>query len=107
MTKYSDEEVDVVALAIARGAGCTHADTLVQIAGIELWRSLARAALAARDALFEVVGERWEVRVDGEVDHYGSDPDAMHKHARMIRSRDGLTDEECKVIHVTTKRRKR
>jgi hypothetical protein len=108
---YTEAEVDAVALAIVnddqRMAGRVGFARMDEAYEPSIYRSNARAALAARDALFEVVGERWEVRIDGEVDHCGTDPDPMHGHARMVRSRDGLTADEVTVVHVTTKRRKR
>lgn len=113
MTTYTDAEVDAVALAIRNsafmGPSVTH---IGQCGYCGLWRTAARAALAARDALFEVTGERWEVRWPVRLD----EPCGVHAvsrcttsenaHAEANEMRDGAYIG-VRVVHVTTKRRKR
>ena len=120
MTEYTDAEVDAIALAIlnddartgrmrlgnkARVPFDTFAEADRELPNLgEVYRSNARAALAARDALFETVGERWEVR-DGEGYSY---PHETRDAA--VEERDDLLAhgfENASLVRITTKRRKR
>ncbi len=113
MTTYTEAEVDAVALAMVsedRGYKVVAFDGSTSNAN--WWRRQARAALAARDALFETVAERWEVRWPVRLD----EPRGVHAvsrcttrenaHAEANEMRDGAYIG-VRVVHVTTKRRKR
>lgn len=107
--KYSDEEVDAVALAILnmdrKGVGLLPAKRLTEASvPPTVYRLRAEAALEARDALFETVGERWEVRcMTGEYAFSrASEDEALEL---VERRRQG--GYRSRVVHVTTKRRKR
>lgn len=109
--KYTDEEVDAVALAILNGDrnvwGLGPARNVSESSGREDYRRRARAALAARDALFEVVGERWEVRYKVRGLECKSDElDGREARSFARNLRDSIDATAC-ATHVTTKRRKR
>ena len=128
MTKYTEAEVDAVALAILNDDVRTGWMRLGNKAGVpfdtfaeadrelpnlgEVYRSNARAALAARDALFETTGERWEVRwpVRRDDPHgphaVGRGTTSENAHAEAKVMRDGAF-VGVKVVRITTKRRKR
>lgn len=96
--KYTDAEVDKVALAVREAC-----KFLMPGYPQEHWRAAARAALAARDSLFETVDERWEVQVGGKIDNYYGDAEVMREWAQQVRE---LTDG-VKVVHVTRKRKRK
>ena len=105
--KYTDAEVDAVALAIAnsdRDESRGPLDALELCSIAELYRSNARAALAARDALLETVGERWEVRGDRGFSRRCASRDAAHRERTQLAL---LGHESARVVRVVTKRRKR
>ena len=109
MTKYTDAEVDAVALAIVNAQ---LNQPLLRLAecdgriagGAALVRECARAALAARDALFEPVGERWEARGDSGLWRRCPSRDAAHRERTQLAL---LGHESARVVRVVTKRRKR
>ena len=118
MTTYTDAEVDAVALAIVNAArdfyGERRAKAITggEVASPACVRAEARAALAARDALFEVVGERWEVRWPVRLD----EPRGAHAVSRCTTSENAHAEANemrdrafvgVRVARVTTKRRKR
>ena len=105
--RYTEAEVDAVALAIANAERAddmlppaSHVD---RVRDPDSFRRNARAALAARDALFETVAERYEVHSDDGYYEAHSRKDA-HEVARNWRRRKFTS---VKVVRVTTKRRKR
>lgn len=104
--KFTDQEIDSIALAIYNAArdasGQARAESLGAVHQPLPWRMAARAALEAREALFETVGERWVVEVVGGRTTYWSPLNAL-------RAREGVRKRGCeaKVIHITAKRRKR
>ena len=107
MTKYTDAEVDAVALAIQN---CDRDAVGLRPIGElddhgDIFRRKARAALAARDALFEVVGDTWAVRHDDghDVERY-PDKARARETADMFGASGGGPYH---LVHVTTKRRKR
>lgn len=108
MTKYSDDEVDAVALAILNSdradVGLVLFSSLEQAFSPDSYRRSARAALAARDALFEVVDERWEAR-DGEGYSYPYETRDVAAEERDELLAHGF--ENASLVHVVTKRRKR
>lgn len=106
MTTYTDEDVDAVALAIVNHRiARMMLPALTSLEGLSCddIRAEARAALAARDALFEIAAERWEARSDGTV-NWAVSRDEAHRVAGVWR-KNGYADAQ--VVHVTTKRRKR
>jgi hypothetical protein len=125
---YTEAEVDAVALAILNDDVRTGWMRLGNKAGVpfdtfaeadrelpnlgEVYRSNARAALAARDALFETTGERWEVRWPVRLD----EPRGPHAVSRCTTSENAHDEANemrdgafigVKVVRITTKRRKR
>lgn len=110
MSKYSDEEIDKVALAILNDDRRRWGDEpLAELTGIfaaDSYRDRARVALAAREKLFKVVRDRWEVRIDNKVYDHSGDAKAMREWAQYIREQNNLTDE-VKVFHVITRRKKK
>ena len=111
MTTYTNAEVDAVALAIFNAATeftsssrVKQIEHIVAIGNPTKWRAMARAALAARDALFELVHEKWELRDKGGVydREFGDSITAL-----LFRDHHNRRGNECSVVHVTTKRRKR
>jgi hypothetical protein len=105
---YTDAEVDAVALAIANAERAddmlppaSHVD---QVLDPDSFRRHARAALAARDALFEPVGERWEARGDSGLWRRCPSRDAAHRERTQLAL---LGHESARVVRVVTKRRKR
>lgn len=113
MTKYTDEDVDAVALAIRNAAFTGSAVTHIgQCGNCGRWRDAARAALAARDALFETVAERWEVRWPVR----RHEPNGAHDAVRAASYQRANAEADkmrasgfvgVVVVSVTTKRRKR
>lgn len=110
MTKYTDAYVDAVVVAMFNAAteftGSPRVQQIEHVASIgnpTKWRAMARAALEAREALFDVVGDRLEVQ-DGEGFCY---PHADRESAFCERNemREGGL-EHARVVRVTTKRRK-
>ena len=110
---YTDAEVDAVALAMVNAQRkFLFNPPLLRLAecdgriagGAELVRECARAALAARDALLETVGERWEARGDSGFSRRCASRDAAHRERTQLAL---LGHESARVVHVTTKRRKR
>lgn len=116
MTTYTDTEVAAVALAIANSDRAAGGDkpiqSLSQSMSPLIYRSNARAALSARDALFETVAERWEVRWPVRLD----EPDGVYAVSRCTTGENAHAEANemrdraligVRVVHVTTKRRKR
>lgn len=103
MTTYTEAEVDAVALAMYRADRANDTAALSTAKNADRWRRTARAALAARDALFEIAAERWEARSDGTV-NWAVSRDEAHRVAGVWR-KNGYADAH--VVHVTMKRRKR
>lgn len=104
MTTYTDAEVDAVALAIRAEWNTNKLAHIGESPNADLWRRAARAALAARDALFETVAERWEAR-DGEGYNYPYETRDVAAEERDELLAHGL--ENASLVHVVTKRRKR
>jgi hypothetical protein len=107
VSRYTEAEVDAVALAIVNSDRAAGGDkpiqSLSQSMSPLIYRSNARAALAARDALFEVKREKWHV--EGEVLFDGPYFRSRDAHDAAVGHRsEGI---ECTVVHVTAKRRKR
>lgn len=106
--KFTDQEIDSIALAIYNAAREAAAQPKVESLGAVHqplpWRMAARAALAARDALFEVVGDTWAVRHDDghDVERY-PDKARARETADMFGASGGGPYH---LVHVTTKRRK-
>lgn len=107
MTKYTDAEIDAVALA-ARNAHCV-ATGFRPYQGMSYmgeserhnWRAVARAALAARDALFEVVRERWVIR--GPRGFWSSE---TREEALALAEEKRAAGVKVRLKHVVTKRKK-
>ena len=106
--KYTDAEIDAVALAILNSDRANYpwplpaAHSLDECSDPDRYRRQARAALAARDALFEVARELWVIDFDdGSRLAYGYDTQAK------ARAQASQFVEPCHVVRITTKRRKR
>jgi hypothetical protein len=106
--RYTEAEVDAVALAIANSDRAAGGDrpiqSLSQSMSPLIYRSNARAALAARDALFETVAERWDVITRGGIRWRCGTQIVARYHRDNFRSQG---HRSARVVHVTTKRRKR
>jgi hypothetical protein len=102
--RYTEAEVDAVALAIVNAASGLTYSSIERSASPGYWRDAARAALAARDALFEPVGEQWEARGDSGFSRRCASRDAAHRERTQLAL---LGHESARVVRVTTKRRKR
>lgn len=106
--KFTDAEIDSIALAIYNAAreagGQLKADSLGAVHQPTPWRMAARAALAAREELLEVVGGHICVR--GEALYVGpfNSLESASEAATVWRRR-GVVDAH--PVHVTRKRRKR
>jgi hypothetical protein len=106
--KHTDAEVDAVALAILNddraSIGAEPYRLVDSSPSAAIYRRNARAALAARDALFETVWERILVR--GTALYAGPyDSIDSARTAAIVWRRRGVVD--ARPVRVTTKRRKR
>ena len=106
--KFTDAEIDSIALSIYNASrewnGQLPAESLGVVHQPTPWRMAARAALVARDALFETTGERWEARGDNGFSRRCASRDAAHRERTQLAL---LGHESARVVRVTTKRRKR
>lgn len=103
--KFTDQEIDSIALAIYNAAREAAAQPKVESLGAVHqplpWRMAARAALEAREALFETVGEMWFI--DGA--RGGWARNTREEMRQLVQEKRGA-GVDVRVRHVTTKRRK-